>query len=673
MGAPVTWTQILQTLALLAVAIWIPGWGALKLAGYSRKDTIFIAPLISAAVAGLGAIVAPFLDFKWGWLAFGIATFASWGIAQFIGFLKSRSVRYFTALPNSEVFTEGSPKNWGIWLGVFIAAPISAWIFLAGIGNIANPPQTWDAVFHLNALRWIEQSGNGSSLHLSALSSALTPAEAASGGIYPAGFHDLVYLGWVNDPAAPINLFVLLIVSLIWPLSMGFMARQIWEDKPFIHTATVVLSVAYTAFPERPASYGTLWPTVYAYALVPVLIGLLIQWFGRTNSTPMQWSTTAVLSIGVIGVGLIHPTGILVALIPTLLLSIDLLIRIIGGKIRLTWKQIILFALLVLAISGAFWAATRLSAWNTVVNWQRAPISSFKRESFGAVFDNQLHWTGFGDTSPDWLLGALTLIGALVALYYSRTRWVVFNWGIYCYFFAASAAVNVPLYFLVSPWYSDPVRLGAMVPIMGAFLAALGLNQCVEFITATVNHKLGNPTNRLRPAIASLALILAVAGTGGLGFTGGHAALDLNYRYQPLSILGGLADQKELAFIRSLPQYVEPGAMIATDPRTGGSLIYAYTGLPVLHRHLDGSWDKDMWIISHFFHKRGEEFRVCDRLGKRNVKYFYTDEILYWPLNPIQNIYDGFVNSRADFKGLELVAESGTAQLYRITNCEELK
>lgn len=669
MSTPVTWIENLQTIILLAVAIWIPGMGVLKLTRYPQKDIFFIAPLISAAIIGGGAIMAPFIGFKWGWAAYLISVAAAWGIAQFIAFLKTFSTKQFTADIQERTLPETSPKNRGIWLGWLIAAPISTGIFLSGIGSVINPPQTWDAVFHLNALRWIEQTGNGSSLNLAGVSSYLSPAEAASGGVYPAGFHDLAYLGWVSDPTAAINLFILLIAAVIWPLSMGFMARNIWENKPFIHAATVVLSVAYTAFPERPASYGTLWPVVYAYALVPIFIGLLIQWFGRSSETAMKWTTTLTLGVGTIGVGLIHPTGVLVALIPALLLSLDLIIRYLTGNYPLKITQITILTSLWAAVVGGFWYISHSPIWSTVINWERGSVGTFKRESFGAVFDSQMPWPGYGDASPDWVLGILTLIGALIAFRYAKTRWIVLTWGIYCYLFVASAVVKVPLYFLVSPWYSDPVRLGAMVPILGAFLAALGLNSIVDLTQKLLGKKLTNPSASLRLLIPGLALLLAVAGTGGLGYAGGKDALDLNYRYRPVSILGALADQKELAFIRSLPNLVEANSLIATDPRTGGSLIYAYTGLPVLHRHLDGAGNKEQYVVARYLGEREKDWRVCNIINKRNIRYFYTDDVIYWPTNPIADYYSGFEIAKKNPVGMELVAQAGTARLYRITDC----
>ncbi|MCS4484038.1 hypothetical protein NXS08_00840 [Gleimia sp. 6138-11-ORH1] len=665
MNSPATWFSTISAALLLVTALWLPGWGVLFAAGTHRKDRLLLAPLFSAALVGVAAIIAPFVGLSWGWLPLGLLV----AVVLPVGFLFRWRGRRETTSSTYEATT-----NKGIFYGALLAIPASSWIFFQGIGALSHPPQTWDAVFHLNALRWIYDSGNASSLNLSSLSSGLTAQEATQGGFYPAGFHAMTYLGWVTDPVVTTNLFVLLVTAVIWPLGMGLLARTIVPEKPFIHTATMVLAVAYTAFPERPSSYGTLWPNVYAYALVPLMLVFLVRWFGRTKEPAMQLRTTVALIIAALGIGTAHPTGVLVALIATLVLLIDLIIRLITRNYELKYRKLAFLSLIVAALVIVAYYAAKHPIWQTVTAWKRAPIGSFKRESFGAVFDSQLSWMGYGDSYPDWVLGTLTLIGALVALYYARYRWALFTWGIYCYLFVASAVINIPGYVLVAPWYSDAVRLGAMVPLLGAFIAALGLN----FLIEKAEKLLGNlfsahspNTAKYGKAVQAIALVFVFVGTNWLGYYGGVGALQMNYKYQPASILGALVSEEEVAFIRTLPQIVEPGAAIATDPRTGGSLIYAYTGLPVVHRHLDGNGNKDQYLIAKGLGSRSTDWRVCDVINQKNIRYFYTDDVIYWPTNEVREYYVGFEEARKNPTGMELIAEKGKVRLYKITDCSK--
>ncbi len=76
-------------------------------------------------------------------------------------------------------------------IAVWCAAwPLSAAATGITIGRILNTPdaisQTFDAVFHLNAVEWILQTNNASSLRLF--------LEAPQGSVYPLGWHTLVAL-----------------------------------------------------------------------------------------------------------------------------------------------------------------------------------------------------------------------------------------------------------------------------------------------------------------------------------------------------------------------------------------------------------------------------------------------------------------------------------------------
>ena len=147
----------------------------------------------------------------------------------------------------------------------------------------------------------------------------------------------------------------------------------------------------------------------------------------------------------------------------------------------------------------------------------------------------------------------------------------------------------------------------------------------------------------------------------------------MHYDYKPTSLVGGLVSPEEIEFIKTLPKHVKPGEMIASDPRTGGALIYGYTGIPVTNRHLDGAWSAEQTEVSRFFAQRQMQRSVCSHLAKMNAKYFYTDSVTYWRSHRIQITFDGYYKAGQNPRGLELIAESGTAKLYRITDCSALK
>jgi len=66
---------------------------------------------------------------------------------------------------------------------------IGAVVVVQGIGSPETLSQTYDAVFHYNAIAYIVDSGNASSLTLNSLGTPGTP-----GSFYPSAWHDFASL-----------------------------------------------------------------------------------------------------------------------------------------------------------------------------------------------------------------------------------------------------------------------------------------------------------------------------------------------------------------------------------------------------------------------------------------------------------------------------------------------
>ncbi|WP_143236790.1 DUF6541 family protein [Actinomyces urinae] len=666
------WIPALIPALLTVVALWGPGLVVTSALRPGKWRALTFAPLASAGVMGIAAISGPFIGVRWGWPLYLGATAVIVALAYLIGYLTRQ--RTGSRSPQSPQTTRKIPANPAIWpaiAGMLITLPFTVGAFISGIGRPEYPTQTWDGVFHLSAIRWILQTGNGSALNLSAVATSLDQSRASSGGFYPAGFHDLVALTMVGNTNIIVatNAAVIVISCVLWPLAVAQLSSIFLPKSPALPIFTALLAATFSSFPERPASYGVLWPTVYAYALIPLVVIALADWFGRTNQKPMALRTSFIGLLGAIGIAIIHPTGIFVALIAIITLSIDLLARLMARTVKLSRGQLTIFTAGVAGLVGGLYLATSHPAWQTVTNWAREPIGSFKRESFGVIFESQLSWMGYGDAYIDWALGVLTIIGGIVALTVPRMRWLVFTYGIGSYLFVASAVVNIPGYALVSPWYSDPVRLGAIVPLFGAPIAGIG----AWFIFNTVMSMVGQ-IGRKVPARAGLVSVMAVGlivGTNYLGYYSGSSQLHLNYEFKNESGLNGLVSPEELRFIQTLPKYVREGEVIVGDPRTGLPLVYALTGRDVFYRHVEGQWGTEYLEIGKNFQLATQsDPTVCELLNRHHARYFYTDNIVYWPENPVGAKYDGLEAAHDHTDAFKLVAEGGGAALYEITTCD---
>lgn len=674
MNTLAAWAPALTPALLAVIALWGPGLMITWALGLTRWRQVAFAPLASAGVMGLGAIAGPFIGLDWGWglylLATGTVALIAFFCSLFINEWRRRNQKR-TDGPQTTQPIPAEPRLWPAFVGTLISVPFTVAAFAKGIGSPEVPTQTWDGVFHLSAVRWILDTGNGSTLNLGAVSTNLTEAESTSGGFYPAGFHDLVSLTVTDNVIVATNAVVIVIGTLLWPLGVALLSSIFVPKSSALPIFTALLASTFSSFPERPSSYGVLWPVVYAYALVPLMVIILADWFGRTNQKMMGARTTFIAGLGIIGVGIAHPTGVFVSLIAVVVLTIDLVIRLIARTLRITKLQGGVLILLFAALSAGLWVVSKQSSWTLVTSWQREPIGSFLRESFGVIFESQLSWMGYGDAHIDWVLGFFTLIGAVVALWMPRTRWLLFTYGAGSYLFVASAVVDVPGYVLVSPWYSDPVRLGAIVPLFGAPLAGLGAWGVYKLATTLFER------NKNKKALETGALVVFVIalilGTNYVGYYSGSSQLHLNYEFKDESGLNGLVSPEELQFIETLPEYVEKGDHIIGDPRTGLPYIYILTGLDVTHRHIDGSWNKETYRLGKNFNEILTNPSVCAMLDDLNVRYFYTDDIIYWPENSVGKKYVGLDAARDLVGAFKPIASGGGATLYEITTCPHVQ
>lgn len=664
------WVPAILPALLAIIALWVPGLLVTYALGLTKWQTVTFSPLVSAGIIGLSAVFGPFIGVRWGWpLYLGSALVVA--LIVFVlarAFEKSSYRRGNTGSADQEARIE--PKIWPAFVGLLITLPFSVVAFMRAVVSPDYPNQSWDALFHLSAIRWIIDTGNGSTLNLGAVATSLTEAEALQGGFYPAGFHDLVALTVTDNVIVATNTVVLVISCILWPLAVSALSSVFVPKSTVLPIFTAVLATSYTSFPERPASYGVLWPTVLAYVFIPLITIVVANWFGRAGSEGLfSPQITFIAILGAIGIAIAHPTAIFVVLIVATILAFDLIIRVVTKNISLNktqWAILSGAGVLTLAVLFLLYKHPTL---RMVTGWVREPVGSFKREAFGAVFESQLSWLGYGDPEVDWVLGILTIIGVFVALWFSSTRWFLLVYLAVCYLFVAAAVVNVPGYTFARAWYSDPARLGAVVPLYGAVLAGFGGLAIYELILRLLRNV--RMQKVIHEAIVVFSVVALVGGTNLVGLDASTDQLKHNYIFNSESGFNALVSKDELKFIETLPQYVHKGDVIVGDPRTGLPIVYAVTGLDVSYRHINGNWGEDYEEIGlNFDAAAAGDPSMCSLLERNHVKYFYTDRIIFWPESPVGEQYVGLETAHDHADAFKLVAEGGGAALYEITTCD---
>ncbi|MDD7464895.1 MAG: hypothetical protein PUK59_01405 [Actinomycetaceae bacterium] len=712
------WAAIIVPAVQALALLWLPGYLILRTARVHRFLAFTLAPLTAAFIIGIFPIVYAAIHLPWNIWSFLLAVGLLWLLAYAVrqsGLVqhapdstpyKHRSAT--DALPTKKASPPGTLRNswsslrWTI-TGTLCAFPLSTAGYTKGLESPFSPSQTWDAAFHESAIEWIKRTGDASTLHLAAVSSNLPESQAGTGGFYPSGFHALVAL-IPGDTILITNAVVAVITLALWPIAIGCLTAYLEPRNRYVQVVAPLLASVFTSFPERPMSYGVLWPTVYAYALIPLLLVAVAWWLEpRSADPPLRYSFLPLLIAAALGIAIVHPTGILSAFFALLALCAHFFIRTYrvafhnrrtpairdaetAGNSAVTLsthhhnpaarttavtavhrsKLIMLWTLIALACGGLV-LASRTSLWTHVSSWGRVPKSSVKDAIIGSIFEAQLPALTYGDAELDLLLGLFTLAGVGFALVKLRYGWLVASWAWSIYLFTLAAAVNVPGFSLVGPWYADAVRLGAIIPIFAAPLAAIGLGECASYGVKKWGELAHSRLTRLE--YVTLVVIIAIVTTGVLGVRQSARQLFVNYKFYSADGFNATLSPSEVKMLRSIPNSIKNNGMLLGDPRQGASYAYALSGMDVSFRHMSGSWDPDMVYLAQNAHKIKSDPKICSIIRAYNIRYLYADSITYWPENEAGQIFDGIdkLSHRVDI--LTPVLKGNDSVIYRINYC----
>jgi hypothetical protein len=658
-----SWWSGLDEAAALTAFVFVPGVLVGWVLGLRRVLLLVAAPALSVAILALAPVLLAPLGIAWTPLTAALSTAVVAAAFAALRWACRRSWR---------VATEAGPAVWPVLLAVVVALPFATIPLKNGMGSPDYPPQTWDAIFHLNGLRAILDTGDGSALHLGRLSKP-----AGDVVFYPAGWHDVAVLAVHGDPVVTANVFTLVLAAVLWPLALAGLAAVVAPRSRVAPVAAALAGTALVAFPARMVSYGTLWPNALGYVLVPTALALTVVVLERLRRrrtqprSPWPVSEAIVLAAALGGAGLAHPNADLAYVVLAAPLALAYwweelcAARRQGGAWR--WAAVVAAPLVVLAgawLSRSLFVATKTNT--------RLPYGGGRDAVIGAFTDAQLSAQGFGNPERSYLLGALVVLGMVATVLLRRNRWLAVGMLTTTALFTVAVNPTLPGSFLVRPWYSDPVRLGGMVAIVSPVLVGVAVAWLGQVAARRV--RLRNPAGRpvIAEGVAAALVLVLVVGTGGLRGQLRTEQLQTNYVMVPESGLNGLVGPEELAMIERADEELPDDAVVLGNPFTGAPLLYAVSDVKVVYPHLSGTWGTDAKVLAKSFDEIRTNPAVCAALDDLGVDYLYTDGLLYWPTHEDVQDYRGLLDTDPAVLGdaLEPVDTGGSATLYRITACD---
>ena len=664
---------------LLAAALLVaPGLLLARLGGVRGWGAASAALPLSCAVIGTSEIVAAIGG--WAWVPWGWATIAGLTALAAAVLTIARRIWFGRWLPAGP-FRDGSGSrrpDLRVPAGGVAACLILAVGILAGIGSMSTPAQSFDIVFHFNAVQAIRQLGNASSF------GSMAALYQGAPTYYPTVWHGVVALLPAGVAVAS-NSMVLVVGALAWPLGITGLLVEVLDDdaRPRSRTAIALGTILSAATIGAPTMLlGTL--AVWAYSLsVVCLPGVVVLGLRLMRSLPCEGAFEDVFAQdartassapaapffsllmngllfvgGGAGVVLAHGAGTFNTMVLLGPLAAVLVVRLVraGGR-RRTLTLRVLAVLAVLALLGA-WKMRESLAWV----WKYPRSGGNPLGALGQSLLDLPQYGAFAFKGVPMSIGVplgivVCGLAVLAAVRVPRARpWLV------------TAALALFLITLVGGpqwwgrrigalWYLQKARIQPLVIIPGLVLAAMGLRYLLD----------------KRPGRRMVALLLALVCVTAVGRLPLHAKLVRSVHDADRIAYGTMLTSEEAEFISGLGDLLPEDAVVLGAPARGESYLWSLGGVDVVYplrsRPTVGSAADRLAgaapdlrpgsTTCRLLHEVGAEYYLrTDRSGTmwedRQAPLRWDRALADWPTD-----------------GMEPVASTSTVSLWRITSCED--
>lgn len=653
-----SWVQAWAPLATALALLMVPGLAVAACLRFRNLSAVALAPAFSCGIIGVFGIVLNWIHVPWSlWSYLGSTALTTAAAA-----LLSRRFR-----PDREPATRLNAVV--PLLALLLALGLAGRRLTSLLGSPTNIAQVFDNVFHLNAIRFIVESGNASSLTLASF-------QGFSGlqALYPATWHSAAALVMELTGCGPQvaeNSVNVIAAAVVWPLSSIFFSFVLFRRRPVAVLAAGVFSVVQVAFPYLLLVWGPLFPNLLSISLLPAVLAVIVHLARRMKvsmkGTGRWW---AALLVSLAGCVTAHMSAINTILAMATPLIIAVWFRRLNrwsstprGERRTAPWPLLLFGLIFVVGAVVSWTKVRPVPYD---NWGPTVTAG---AAVGEVITNSPMQTGIA-----LVVSVFCITGVVCAFLRKEHRWLVASYALIGALYVTDAAGAKGFWrdLATGTWYQDTYRLAALLPVVATPLAAYGCAITFSglrrwFRQAQTRWQLS------RPVLITLCVLLGAMATAlaYLGPVRGYVAASKSvYSLQGDSPILGTG---ELSLIERLPSHVPAGVKVADNPWNGSSLAFAFGSTSTLTPHLFAAPDPEAAFISQRLKFEPSSPAMCKALKDENVDYV-LDFGHYYMLNlPSTGDYPG-VTDVGGTPGLTLVDSQGTdAALYRIDSCPDLR
>lgn len=619
--------HLLLVILLVLVATYLPGYVAVRVMAGSRLLGLALAPALGAAVAGIGAIIAPFVGLDWALPAYVLAS-AGLVLAAFA--LARLGIRLPATVLDGPLVAERRAAAHLAWGGAITAALAAAVVPIAvRAGGADAVLERYDTLFHLTALKHIRDTGNGSSLELNAVAS--TTMKPAS---YPAAFHDLAALVPGIDIPIVLNGATLALAIVPWILGTALLARTVYPEVSWAPPAVAVVAAVIPASPLNLGVHLSPLPNLVGFAaLAGALAAAVALWNALTAPSERQAAPephAAVSSLGAGASAAVRPWAPSVAALAVVGLA-GIGLTLLQPNVGVT--ALILLEVLMVVTGLPLW---RARPWLIAVPVLAVlPVAALTYTPLGARvtgFTGGLQvpwWSALGEVGLGlltvWPMALGVLIAALwwpglVASLTGPQRWLSVAWLVIAVIYL-DAAVDSPLNLSVL-FFRGQDRIAVPLAMLSCVLVVPGIRWYAGRLR--ISRSSGRP---LRAPLAAALVVIAVLGVlSSVPPRLDNAAKNLAQDYPGR---GRFLQADELAeFARFAPQ-MEPSTRILASPYSGAAHMYALHGLPAYLPVAGVALTDDDRAVIEAVPLAGSSPEHCRLLRDHGIGYVYQERRLY--------------------------------------------
>ena len=563
------------------------------------------------------------------------------------------------------------PGRRTLWTALSWAAAVAgicliAWRCMTVFGEPSHISQSYDNVYHLNVLRYIEDTGQASSL---------TVGHMTDQPYYPAGWHALVsavgFALGLDIPVA-VNVVNVVIAAIVWPFSCLLLARSVYGHRPVPTVAAAVAASGLGAFPLLMLDFGVLYPNLLAISTLPAsvaLTALFFQWTRASAGKAPVLAAAGAAALSVAGTAGSHPTTFMAWVVfaasmwvPSLWNRLAALLRRRRDGLGRLAKPAVL-----LAAETALVAGLVLGLWLKV----RPP----KEAAFWGpymtppqAFGEMLLLAPIGLPAA-WVLGALAVFGLWGIFRRKLPVWPVLAYAAFAILYTVIAGYPGGRLrdFLTGVWYNDSYRVAALLPTAALLLVVAG----ADFVVDTTSRiwKRARPnflsgSSHILPVLAAAVVIIVFFGASQRGNIQ-QASANAARMYQ-LTENSALISPDELALLERLDDDTPPDAVVIGNPYTGTALSYAFADRRNVQLHVIAYVPPALENIYNNLNNISSDPSVCDSVRELDARYVldFGDREVHGG-----NHSGPGLENLANNPGLSLVDSQGSARLYKITAC----